>query len=658
MRRAVVALAALTFLAACSNSANTAGSTTTAASTTSATEATTDASTTTEPATTTTSPSPTYAATIDELLHLPRPIVLAHTGGEANFPASTLFAYRESVKAGVDVLDVNVLLTKDGQLLVQHDDTVDRTTNGSGKVADLTFDQIHALDAAYWFTTACSDCHDKPAADYLYRGVRTGSVPPPSGSTADDFALPSLRQLVNTFPDIPLNIEIKGDGVPAKAAADELAKELRELHREKASVVASFQDDIVSYFHQIAPEVEVSPGLGALAAFALKQVPIPGGMRILQLPPELLGVKVITPELIAATKKAGQYIWVWPSDRTLENLDSYRHFLDEGLQGLNIDFPSEGVKAVSAYVEQSVPASPSSGCVAGNVTPPGKTTQAFTSSGLAGDVFRTVPPGYDGTTPLPLVLDLHGWSEPAVIQVVFSDLSAYGASHGFITLVPEISRVVPRWDTRLTGTDIAWIAALIDDTEQTTCVDQRRVYVTGMSNGAMMTSTLACTMADRIAAVATVAGVRSPTGCAPQRPIPLLAIHGTDDPFLAYNGGYGPKVAGLPAPDGKGTLGSTRLTSDDEPKAVPAMMAEWAARNGCNEVTTGIAVSTDVTATRWTCDAGADTELYTVQGGGHSWPGSKFSAAAVATVGPTTMTISANDIIWTFFLHHPLTTNS
>jgi polyhydroxybutyrate depolymerase len=178
-----------------------------------------------------------------------------------------------------------------------------------------------------------------------------------------------------------------------------------------------------------------------------------------------------------------------------------------------------------------------------------------------------------------------------------------------------------------------------------------------MSNGAMMTSTLACMMADRIAAVATVAGVRSPSACAPKRPIPIVAFHGTDDPYLAYTGGYGPKVAGLPAPNGKGTIGSGLLAVGDEAKPVPDMMAEWATRNRCSDTATPITISADVIATRWACPSGADTELYTVQGGGHAWPGSVVSSAAAGAVGRTTMTISANAVMWTFFRHHPLITH-
>ncbi len=336
---ATVAVAAL--LAACSDSDPSSEATDAAPTTVAATSA----ASSTAPAST--APAVHYAATIDELLSLGRPIVLAHTGGEDAYPGSTLFSFGESVKAGVDMLDLNVQLTKDGVLVVQHDDTVDRTTEGTGAVADLTFAEVNALDAAYWFTGACGDCHDADPADYLYRGMRTGEVAPPDGYSPDDFAIPSFQQLVERFPDLPLNIEIKGEGAPAKAAADELARLLTDLGRTDASVVTSFQDDIVDYFHTLLPDVEVSPGLNVITGWVLSRTPLPEGMRILQLPPVYGDVTVITPELVADSTAAGYPIWVWPNDRNLENLQSYEDFLAQGILGLNINFPAEGVRAVS-----------------------------------------------------------------------------------------------------------------------------------------------------------------------------------------------------------------------------------------------------------------------------------------------------------------------
>ncbi len=356
MRRTAAFACSFLLFVACSTddpgSADTATSegvqTTSAAVTTTA--APTTAAPTTTVAPTTAEPAPVYAATIDELLTIGRPIVLAHTAGEDEFPASTMFAFGESVKAGVDMLDLNVQLTRDGVLVIHHDDSVDRATNGTGAVADLTYAEIEVLDDAYWFTKDCGTCSDRPEADYLYRGIRTGEVPPPAGYTADDFKVPTLRELVERFPDLPLNIEIKGSGEPAMAAADVLFAELTELGRAEATVVVSFDDEIVSYFHSIAPEIEVAPGLGVLTAYVLEGTLPPDGMRILQLPPEYSGVQVITPELIARTKTDGFPIWVWPNDRALENYDAYIAFLAQGIDGLNINFPAQGMQAVADYV--------------------------------------------------------------------------------------------------------------------------------------------------------------------------------------------------------------------------------------------------------------------------------------------------------------------
>lgn len=315
----------------------------------------TSAVTTSAPLTTslTTSPAtspdePSYP-TIDELLSFGRPIVLAHTAGEDQFPASTLFGFGESAKAQVDMLDLNVQLTADNVLVVHHDDSVDRSTNGTGTVASLTYAEVAELDDAYWFTAECI-CTDKPAADYLYRGIRTGDVAPPAGYTADDFSIPRFRDIVTAFPDLPLNIEIKGNGQPAQAAAKVLAAEIAEFGIGNHVVVTSFDDAIVDDFHQVAPDVEVSPGLAVSTAFVLGGTPLPAGQRILQLPPEFQGLTVITDKLIADAHTSGYVIWIWPNNRDLENPATYRRYLEMGIDGLNINFPADGVAALADFL--------------------------------------------------------------------------------------------------------------------------------------------------------------------------------------------------------------------------------------------------------------------------------------------------------------------
>ena len=116
-----------------------------------------------------------------ELVALDRPLVIAHAGGDQDYPHSTLYAYTQSALAGSDILELDVMLTADGVLIVQHDDTVDRTTEATGPVAELTLAEIQALDNAHWFVPGLWGDQTRPAAEYVLRGVRTGAVEPPPG---------------------------------------------------------------------------------------------------------------------------------------------------------------------------------------------------------------------------------------------------------------------------------------------------------------------------------------------------------------------------------------------------------------------------------------------------------------------------------------------
>jgi glycerophosphoryl diester phosphodiesterase len=303
----------------------------------------TGAATTTTPATSfssTTNPAARVPAIADLLA---RRVVLGHAGGDDDYPHSTPFAFAESVKTGVDILDLDVRLSGDGVLIVHHDDGVDRTTNGTGPVASMTFDQLHALDDAYWFNTICNTCRSRPDADYVWRGVRTGAVPPPAGYTPDDFAIATFRQIATRFPNMPLNIEIKGSDT---AAATELAREVRDLGRIDSVVVTSFDDALISAFHALAPEVALSPGLQATTAWVLSGTPLPDGMRILQIPPDYDGLTVLTPDLVAKAKAAGYLLWVWPNGGSYENADGYGRLFSMGVDGVNASKPAAGVAAL------------------------------------------------------------------------------------------------------------------------------------------------------------------------------------------------------------------------------------------------------------------------------------------------------------------------
>jgi polyhydroxybutyrate depolymerase len=199
---------------------------------------------------------------------------------------------------------------------------------------------------------------------------------------------------------------------------------------------------------------------------------------------------------------------------------------------------------------------------------------------------------------------------------------------------------------------------MLDQVEAQHCVDLNRVYVQGLSNGAFMTSALACVYADRFAAASPVAGIQAPKGCKPARPVPVVAFHGTADGYVGYDGGLGQRALDLPAPDGSGKKLSDTGGLPKSVKAgpsVPETTKAWAKRNGCAVKATTKKVSTDVTRFAYsTCRGGSDVQLYRITKGGHTWPGSAFSQNIESIVGRTTMTIDANEIMWAFFQQHPL----
>ncbi len=270
--------------------------------------------------------------------------------------------------------------------------------------------------------------------------------------------------------------------------------------------------------------------------------------------------------------------------------------------------------------------------------------------------WRDIPAAHDGETPVPVVVDFHGYSEGADVHLMMSDLTTYGGEKGFVTITPQGQGPVPRWDVAGDSVDMTYVDNFLDQIGETLCIDENRIFATGLSNGAMMSSAIACSRADRFAAVSPVAGIRAPDECEPARAVPVVAFHGTKDEFLGYDGCFGSRVSTLPAPDGS-TRPAPDLSTTTTPApcgpTVPEMTAKWAKRNGCTAAPKETKIAADVTKIAYACSNGADVELYTVAEGGHTWPGSKFSQQIESIVGPTSMSISANKIMWDFFENHP-----
>ncbi len=268
------------------------------------------------------------------------------------------------------------------------------------------------------------------------------------------------------------------------------------------------------------------------------------------------------------------------------------------------------------------------------------------------------PPSTGGTTsddtPRPLVLDFHGVAESALLQADTSQFGALGQLDGFVVVTPSGTGDPVHWDTTdhtAANPDLQFVSALLDHVEATQCIDTSRVYATGFSDGAVMASQLACTMADRFAAVGAVSGVELQQPCDPTRPVPMITFHGTADPILYFNGGVDTAaLTALLGPD-EPTFPPTTATQPprlDGP-GVPATVRDWAVLDGCDPRPIDSRVGSQVIIRRYSCPLGTDVRFYIVLGGGHEWPGSAVSSANAVRAGMTTFQVNATDQQWEFF---------
>ena len=289
------------------------------------------------------------ATTVEALLALGRPAIIAHAGGDFDWPHSTMYAFTQAVLNGTDVLEMDVMLSSDGVLMVQHDNTVDRLTNDTGLVSSFTAAELMAMDNAYWFSGGVWS--DKALADdaYIYRGVRTGDQPAPEGFTADDFRMVTFEEVALAFPNHVLDVELKipesatgeVDMESAKAAAKELARLIKETGREKSIVVVSFSDEIMTEFRNAIPDVATSPGQDSLVNWYLAGGALDPRDVIMQAPPVYEGVEVLTKETFDRAHAENREVWVWMNDSAQETTEFYSKMVALGADGLLIASPTK-----------------------------------------------------------------------------------------------------------------------------------------------------------------------------------------------------------------------------------------------------------------------------------------------------------------------------
>lgn len=272
------------------------------------------------------------------------------------------------------------------------------------------------------------------------------------------------------------------------------------------------------------------------------------------------------------------------------------------------------------------------------------------------------------TTPqeaLPLVVNLPGLAYQAAIASVITGFDTLGEREGFLTATAQGTGEPVNWEADpdpAHNPDLIFINSLIDRVESDRCIDRSRVYVVGMSSGAMLASAIACTMSDRVAAIAAVGGVAYPDGCDPARAVPVLAIHGSADPLIHFHGGIGLETIGAlarasdrsqpvkPPPTSTTTPTSTTIPRVElDGKGAPAAVRAWAAHNDCTSKPADEELTADVVIRTYPCPAGHDVRFFVVKGGGSSWPGSEPGSKSDVITGRTTFSFNATKVIWSFF---------
>ncbi len=260
-----------------------------------------------------------------------RIIAYAHQGGAWESPSSTLHAIRHALDAGATGIELDVHATADGELVVCHDGTVDRTTDRSGTIASFTLAELQQMDFSYWWIPGADVTPGRPPEEYPFRGLAPGD---PS------FGIATLREVLEEFPGVVLNLDIKQTAPVVAPYEAALARLLAEYKRDDDVIVASFLDPATDAFRSHAPDVPISAGTIATAeAWRAAQAgePMPKTPAVAYQVPERQGdLVVVDDRFVAAAHDAGKAVHVW----TIDDTESMERLLDLGVDGIISDLPT------------------------------------------------------------------------------------------------------------------------------------------------------------------------------------------------------------------------------------------------------------------------------------------------------------------------------
>ena len=244
------------------------------------------------------------------------PRVIAHRGGWGLWPENTLYAFRKAGDLGADVLEMDIRRTADGVLVALHDETVDRTTDGSGPVAALTLPQLQRLDAGYRWSPDGGKTHP-------HRG--------------QGLTVPSLREIFSALPGARMNLEIKTRDA---ALSKPLCELIREHRMEHLVVVASFGQDAMDAFRSACPGVataataEEARRFFRLATLFLEALFEPRA-EALQVPERRGSLEVLSPRFVSAARRLNLKIDVW----TVSEPEDMKRLIALPVDGIMTDYP-------------------------------------------------------------------------------------------------------------------------------------------------------------------------------------------------------------------------------------------------------------------------------------------------------------------------------
>jgi glycerophosphoryl diester phosphodiesterase len=251
------------------------------------------------------------------LRDLPRPLVMAHQGGEELWPSNTMYAFERAAALGVDMLEMDLHVTADGALVLIHDETVDRTTDGTGVVEQMTLAEVKALDAGHYWTA-------DGGQTFPFRG--------------QGITIATLEEVFQAFPAMPMNIEIKRvDFVPI---AEPFCQMIRQHGKQDQVLVASFHEDLMGEFRAACPEVATSTTQNEVINFFVRHFvglaasysPV---AQAVQVPEYRSGLHILTPRFIEDARSRGMDVHVWTVNETAD----MQRMIDLGVDGIITDRP-------------------------------------------------------------------------------------------------------------------------------------------------------------------------------------------------------------------------------------------------------------------------------------------------------------------------------